>query len=100
MSLFLYVVGNNRRYQPANNESSSEGLAEVMAKKRSRGHPTIGDESEMTYESYGIIRYNTVTPMIENLARMLAIKYFCLSSNRKNQLLIYFNQKIKAQKKR
>ena len=38
--IFLYVVCNKHFYKPAKNQAWSRVVPEVMAKKRSRGHPT------------------------------------------------------------
>ena len=43
MSLvFLYVVCNKHFYKPAKNQTTSRNFPEIMAKKRSRGHPSQG----------------------------------------------------------
>ena len=51
--VFWYVVCNKHFYKPAKNQTGSRKFPEIMAKKRSRGHPNRG-----SYDSIGICENN------------------------------------------
>ena len=58
MSLvFLYVVCNKHFYKPAKNQTVSGKFPEIMAKKRSRGHPKCSPDMVLRNLHDSIIKY-------------------------------------------